>query len=96
MNKVHQIEVKEAPIREQEKKEVRILYIEADEDHVSLQKKGDKKRNNISMPKLMYVHEGIDAEKSVGKRTVLKNIRYFGGDTASEELWLQVAQYIDR
>ena len=36
MNKVHQIEVCEAPLKEQEKKEVRILYIEADEDHVLL------------------------------------------------------------
>ncbi|MGI6777800.1 MAG: ISLre2 family transposase [Acetivibrionales bacterium] len=100
MNKIHQIEIQEAPIREKEKKEVSILYIEADEDHVSLQKKGkkkgDKERNNISMPKLVYVHEGIDAEKSVGKRTVLKNVRYFGGDIASEDLWLQVAQYIDK
>lgn len=78
---------------------MRILYIEADEDHVSLQekrtKRGDKKRKNISMPKLAYVHEGIDNEKSVGKRKVLKNVRYFGGVIASEDLWLQVAQYID-
>jgi hypothetical protein len=31
------------------------------------------------MPKLIYVHEGIDGEKSTPKRAVLR-IRYFGGD----------------
>jgi hypothetical protein len=100
MNKVHQIEVCEAPLKEQEKKEVRILYIEADEDHVALQQKGkkeeNKKKQSISMPKLVYVHEGIDGEKSTPKRKVLKNVRYFGGDQNTEELWLQVAQYIDK
>ena len=99
MNKVHRIEIKEAPIRNQEKRDMRILYIEADEDHVSLQGKDkkscDRKRKKISMPKLVYVHEGIDTEKSVGKRKVLKKVRYFGGVIASEDLWLQVAQYID-
>ena len=47
------------------------------------------------MPKLVYVHEGIDAEKSTVKRNVLKNVRYFGGDFKSEDLWIKVAQYID-
>ena len=45
-------------------------------------------------PKLIYVHEGIDLEKSTAKRKVLKNVRYFGEDCKSEDLWLQVAQYI--
>lgn len=64
MNKVHQIEVNEAPLQVQEKKEIRILYIEADEDHVALQRKGknqsNEKKLGICMPKLVYVHEGID------------------------------------
>jgi hypothetical protein len=47
------------------------------------------------MPKLVYVHEGIDLEKSTEKRRVLKNIRYFGGISKSEDLWLEVSQYID-
>lgn len=99
MNKVHEIEVVDAPLRFSEKKSLRVLYIEADEDHVALQNKprGDdeKQKSGISMPKLVYVHEGIDTEKSTFKRNVLKNVRYFGGDFKSEDLWLKVAQYID-
>lgn len=99
MKKVHEIEVLDVPLPFSEKKAVRVLYIEADEDHVALQHKsncGDGQRKaGISMPKLVYVHEGIDTEKSTLKRKVLKNVRYFGGDLKSEDLWLQVAQYID-
>lgn len=99
MEKVHEIKVVDAPVLTTEKKAVRVLYIEADEDHVALQqkrKKEDGKRKaGISMPKLVYVHEGIDTEKSTVKRKVLKNVRYFGGDYKSEDLWLKVAQYID-
>lgn len=99
MKKVHEIEVVDAPVTSTEKKAVQVLYIEADEDHVALQKKkkaGDSQRKaGISMPKLVYVHEGIDAEKSSVKRKVLKNVRYFGGDYKSEDLWLKVAKYID-
>lgn len=100
MNKVHQIEVKDAPIEVQEKREARVLYIEADEDHVALQAKvkreNREKKNSISMPKLVYVHEGVDNERSTKKRTALKNVRYFGGECNSEELWLKVADYIDK
>ena len=99
MNKVHEIEVVDAPVQSSGKKELRVLYIEADEDHVALQNKtgGDdkKRKSGISMPKLVYVHEGIDNERSTNKRNVLKNVRYFGGDCKSEDLWLKVAQYID-
>ena len=42
----------------------------------------------------IYVHEGIDLSRSTAKRKVLKNVRYFGEDCKSEDLWLQVAQYI--
>lgn len=99
MNKVHEIEVVDAPLKFSEKKALRVLYIEADEDHVALQNKvkgdNEKRKSGISMPKLVYVHEGIDTEKSTVKRNVLKNVRYFGGDFKSEDLWLKVAQYID-
>lgn len=100
MNKVHTIEI-EQPKIDMEKKEIRVLYIEADEDHVALQgkniKKDDKERKQrIVMPRLVYVHEGIDHEKSTAKRKVLKNIRYFGGEyKKSEDLWLEVSEYID-
>lgn len=100
MNKVHQIEVQDAPIEVKEKREIRVLYIEADEDHVALQEKGKNrnkgKKYSISMPKLVYVHEGIDTERSTAKRTVLKNVRYFGGECNTEEVWLKVAEYIDK
>ncbi len=99
MKKVHEIEVVDAPHPNSEKKALRVLYIEADEDHVALQQKkkvGDIQRKaGISMPKLVYLHEGIDREKSSLKRKVLKNVRYFGGDFKSEDLWVKVAQYID-
>lgn len=99
IKKVHEIEVIDAPVPTSDKKAVRVLYIEADEDHVALQKKkkdGDERRKTgISMPKLVYLHEGIDTEKSSVKRKVLKNVRYFGGDYKSEDIWLKVAQYIE-
>lgn len=72
-----------------EKRSVRVLYIEADEDHVALQEGG------IVEAKLVYVHEG---RKKIGKnRWKLENVRYFGGVyTNSDELWLEVADYIDK
>jgi hypothetical protein len=101
MNIIHTIEVEQPAVEVSEKKEIKILYIEADEDHVALQGKNIKKENKekarrISMPRLVYVHEGIDTEKSTRKRKVLKNTRYFGGEyKKSEELWLEVAEYIE-
>lgn len=71
----------------EEKKEVKCLYVEADEDHVGLQN-GKK-----SMPRLVYVHEGI---KAVGDRNELKNTHCFSGVYSdSEDLWLEVLDYID-
>ena len=64
------------------------LYLEADEDHASLQE------GKCAEPKLVYVHEGI---KTVGERSKLINPRYFSGIYAdSDELWLEVADYIDK
>lgn len=73
----------------QSKKSVRVLYIEADEDHVALQAGGTVE------PKLVYVHEG---RKKVGKnRWKLLNVRYFSGVyTNSDELWVEVSDYIDK
>lgn len=93
MNKVHTAKVNSPALKCSEKRNIRILYIEADEDHVAHQAK-KKGGSRCLMPKLIYVHEGIDLGKSTAKRKVLKNVRYFGGDCSSEDLWLQVAQYI--
>ena len=98
MKKTHNIEIPKQKIQVDEKSELRILYVEADEDHVSLQsQKGTKEKNkSMIMPKLVYVHEGFDPDKCTKKRNRLKNVRYFGGVyKESEDLWLEVAEYID-
>jgi hypothetical protein len=71
-------------------KDAKILYIEADEDHVALQ---DKNKNRIE-PKLICVYE--DKEDVCKDKRRLVNPRFFGGYYyTSEELWLEVANYID-
>ena len=64
MNKLHALEF---PVLEplKEQRQVSRLYIDADEDHVSLQyleKKGDikKPRINTVMPKIIYVYEDVN------------------------------------
>ena len=66
---------------------VRVLYIEADEDHVALQEGG------IVEAKLVYVHEG---RKKIGKPVEAGECTVFGGVYSnSDELWLE-ADYIDK
>lgn len=69
-------------------RDVKILYIEADEDHVSLQ------NGRCVEPRLVYVHEG---KQLISKdRYRLINPRYFSGVyKESADLWLEVADYID-
>jgi len=101
MNKVHELEIVQPSTEERKDETPKILYIEADEDHVAQQGRNKHKTeaewglSNTLMPKLVYVHEGIDYDQSTKKRKVLKNPRYFGGIRDSEELWLEVSQYID-
>ena len=100
MSKVHELEVIQPVVEERKDGTPKILYIEADEDHVAQQGKKKHKTeecgvSNTLMPKLIYVHEGIDHEQSTKKRKVLKNPRFFGGIRDSEELWLEVCKYID-
>ncbi len=72
-----------------EQKEVDVIYIEADEDHVAMQDGSNKQ------VKLIYVHEG-KKELSEGRNELI-NKKYFTGNyKSSEELWLEVAQYIDK
>ncbi len=86
MHKVRQEEMKIETL--DEKKNIKRLYIEADEDHVS------ERGNKIGMPKLIYVHEG---NYTKGKRNILKNVHYIGClGKSSEDLWLEVAEYIDK
>ena len=105
MKQVHELEIPPAKYDDvKEKKKVKVLYVEADEDHVSLQfnsKKGDLKikngrKHNTAMPKLIYVHEGIEKEGKKSKRHKLKNKWHFGSAYAKpEELWEEVLHYID-
>lgn len=99
MNKLHALKF---PVLEplKEKRKVSRLYIDADEDHVSLQyleKKGDikKTRTNTVMPKLIYVYEDVNFD---GSKHELVNCHYFGGDYAgtqgTKELWQEVFAFI--
>lgn len=101
MNKIHELEFPGTPVPE-EKKKVETLYIDADEDHVSLQyleKKGDikKPRTNTIMPKIAYVYEGVDSEDS--GRSKLINTKYFGGvyegTEGIREFWEEIYAYIE-
>jgi hypothetical protein len=105
MKQIHEVEIpKTIKIRE-EKKKVRVLYIDADEDHVSLQfrnKKGDLKKDNYGrkqntiMPRLVYVYEGIRRTSPKEKRYELYGKYYFSGVYSnSEKLWDEVSEYID-
>ena len=80
MNKLHRLEF--PALKTVEKKELRTLYIDADEDHVALQyleKKGDIRnpRINTVMPWIIYVYEGVEGDEE--GRPHLINPKYFGG-----------------
>lgn len=89
------------------KKQVDYLYIDADEDHVSLQfqkKKGDLEKDsrgykkNCAVAKLIYVYEGIEKDAPESKRHHLVNPYYFCGTyegTDNEKMWNEVYQYIE-
>jgi len=100
MNKIHALRFPKAE-PQPKRKVLKYLYIDADEDHVSLQygsEKGDigKPRTNTVMPKLIYVYEGITSENG---RNELINKKYFGGvyegGRAVEQLWKEVSAYIE-
>ena len=99
MNKLH---VLEFPVLEplKEQHQVSRLYIDADEDHVSLQyleKKGDIKKHRINtvMPKIIYIYEDVNFD---GSKHELVNCHYFGGDYAGTEgtkaLWQEVFAFV--
>lgn len=103
MNKVHRLEFPAAEPAA-EKKAVPYLYVDADEDHVSLQymgRKGDipKRKKGTActvMPKLVYLYEGVTDR---GGRKELQNVKYFGGlyegRGGNEALWEEVNDYIE-
>lgn len=105
MKEIHDIDIPKIIPDLKEKRKKKIIYINADEDHVSLQfhhKKGDLKenengyKNNTVMPKLIYVFDGIKKEGPKSKRNQLINKHCFGGVYSdNEKLWEEVMAYID-
>ena len=82
----------EVEIKERNKKK-KILYIEADEDHVASQ------NGKPLEPKLVYVHEGYEevSKYKDSKRRKIKNPRYFSGMYSnSDELWVEVLDYLTK
>lgn len=74
MDKIHSLEFPVDDSVPEQKKAVDYLYIEADEDHLSLQfrnKKGDLeadgngRKNNCLISKAVYVHEGLAPENII-------------------------------
>lgn len=105
-NKIHALNFPEV-VKPAAKKVVDYLYIDADEDHVSLQfkeKKGDlpvnerNQKDNCVLAKLVYVYEGIEKEAPESTRHRLVNPHYFSGTyagTDNEKLWEEVFGYLD-
>ncbi|AAM23686.1 hypothetical protein TTE0402 [Caldanaerobacter subterraneus subsp. tengcongensis MB4] len=87
LNAIREIGEVEVKREIKEKKEVRGLYIEADEDHVPLQDGRDE------TPRLVYIHEGREEKNG---RNVLKNVYYkaYVGEKP-EDIWIDVANYIE-
>lgn len=105
-NKIHQLEF--PPMEEpEEKKRAEYLYIDADEDNLSLQfrdKKGDltesenHQKNNCLITKLLYVYEGVENESPKGKRHRLVNPYYFCDINTGEgnkKFWDELYKYLD-
>lgn len=78
----------ELPEPPKEKRRLKALYVEVDEDHGA----GQDKKNHL--PRLIYLHEG---KEKVGKeRYKLKRPYYLGGLYPDpDELWLKVLSYIE-
>lgn len=107
MNKIHKLKFPQDKENLEEKKYVEKLYIDADEDHVSLQfqkKKGDLvagwhgRKNNTVIAKLVYVYEGIEPEEPGNKRHRLINPHYFcctSTEKDNEAFWKEIYEWID-
>lgn len=106
-NKIHRLEFPKDVEKPKKKKTVDYLYIDADEDHVSLQFRNEKgdltenenhQKNNCLITKLVYIYEGIENESPKSKRHRLVNPYYFCGVNAGEDnlkFWDEIYEYID-
>jgi hypothetical protein len=105
MKEVHSLEIPALIPFVKKKRQVKVLYINADEDHVSLQfnnKKGDLKvgengyKSNTIEPRLACIFEDVEKESQGSKRNRLIGKHYFAGVyKKSEDLWEEVLEYID-
>ena len=105
-NKIHGLEFPKNEEKTEGKKVVDYLYIDADENHISLQfreKKGDLKenenhqKNNSLIVKLVYIYEGIENESPKSKRHCLVNPYYFCGVNNGEgniRFWEEIYEYL--
>lgn len=104
-NHLHGLKFPE-PESSAEKKVVEYLYIDADEDHISLQfqdRKGDLEpdvrgyKNNCVLGKLVYVYEGIEKEAPKSNRHRLVGRHYFSGvyeEKMNARLWEEIERYL--
>lgn len=103
-NKIEKLEIPIEREKKEKKREVKYLYVEADEAHVALQykeKRGDlkgKKYKGCELAKVVYVHEGGKKRGKKAARKELKHVHYFcgtyRGKERNEELWKEVEEYI--
>jgi hypothetical protein len=105
-DRLHSLEIPDEWEKPEAKRVVDYLYVEADEDHVSLQfrdTKGDLeqnavgRKNNSLISKMVYVHEGIEPDAPKSKRHHLKNPRYFVdvcGEKENHAFWDRIYRYI--
>ena len=106
-NKIHALEFPKNNEVLKEKKVVDYLYIDADEDHVSLQfheKKGDlvklenNRKDNCAIAKLVYIYEGIEKEAPESKRHKLVNPYYFCRgceEDGNQMFWDEIFTFMD-
>jgi hypothetical protein len=105
MKDIHALDIPAIIPKLKDKKQVKVLYINADEDHVSRQfnkVKGDLRTNdygrkiNTIEPRLACVFEGIEKESKNSKRNKLVSKHYFSGVYVKpEDIWIEVLEYID-
>lgn len=105
MKEIHKLDIPWVIPEVEEKKKQRVLYITADEDHVSLQfnkekgdlvKGGNGYKSNTLEPKLAVLFEGIEKEGPNSKRNRLIGKYHFGGVyQKGEDLWTEVNEYIE-
>lgn len=100
MEKIHAIASEIPHIPTQEKKAIKILHIEADEDHVAEQHgRWYPTANNKSFQtKLVYLYESkIDSETGKSRKELVEAFYFSGvysGEDGVERLWSKVDKYI--